>query len=197
MAFNRRGNANRGGGGKRPPLEYVFTGTTYREVNGEKVEDASEEWQLAITLPTETRKGQRPLDTIIQKLTEIAETNGDLGARLVFYVSPRSNERTGEEFAATNILVQPKMESKQGSFRGRSQGGGRRDYPPQRAAAPRQEEDTGEDDDAPEDTPPKAQPQRRVGSGHSAPKSASPFKKLKPPVDDDGPPEYTEENVPI
>lgn len=195
MAFNRGGKRTGGGGGSkgRAPLEYVFTGTTYREVNGQKVEDATEEWQLAVTIPIETQKGGAPLDELIEKLTEIRDTNGDLGARIVLYVSPRENNRTGEEFAATNILVQPKLESKQQGrggrgFSGRSSSGGRRDYPEQhtRNTGRGRTEEAEEEEEEEQAPPPKA----------ATKKSATGTKKTAPPVND-GPPEYNEDNVPL
>jgi hypothetical protein len=193
MAFQR--GKSRGGGG-REPLEYIITGTTYREVNKEKVEDAQEEWQLAVTVPVgpvKTKAGIKyPLQELIEKLQEVLDTNGDLGARLVMYCSPRENQKTGEEFSATNLLVQPKMEQKPGrggGFKGGRAGAsqGRRSYPPARNEEPEQEEE--EQDDAPEATPPPRAAKAPVG--RAAPKSASPSKK--------GPPEPDEldENVPI
>lgn len=221
MAFQRGQRRGGGGGGGqrggRAPLEYILTGTTYREVNKEKVEDAQEEWQLAITIPTEvkTKNGMRfPLQEMIEKLQEILDTNGDLGARLVMYCSPRENQRTGEEFSATNVLVQPKMEQKPqggrsgGGFRGRSnQSQGRRSYPPSRQEEPEEQEEE-QLDDAPEDMPEtrsKSVPKTGAASnsgGRTAPKSASPSKPAKkqaPPVEDDGPPEpdFSEDEVPI
>lgn len=193
MAFSRNSRNTRD---NKTPLEYIYSGSTYREVNKEKVEDAKEEWQLAITLPVETEKGQHPLETMIQKLTEILDTNGDLGARIVFYVSPRGNKRTGEEFAATSILVQPKLKSKQGSrsgggFRGRASGGGRRDYPPTQPARGRTREEPQEEE--------QEAPASRVvkPAAKTAPKTVL---KKAPTQEEEGPPEYMhieDENVPL
>lgn len=110
------------------PLEYVNTGSTFRKFNGQTVEDKTEEWELAITL----KPGE--LSLLIGKLDDILKRNGELGARLVLYTSPRKNKTSGEVFASTSIIVQDKLPQKPGTSGNFSARDGRRQYPAQTPA---------------------------------------------------------------
>lgn len=108
--------------------QYIFTKTTKRQTLNN--DDGSETEQFAITLSPE-----QALEMATQ-LGNVAQTNGELGARVVFYTNMRENSRTGEKFPATSVLVQAKSLA-QGSRGGFAKGsGGRRQYAPSTPPTP-------------------------------------------------------------
>jgi len=109
--------------------QYVYTKTTKRQTLDN--DDGTQTEQFAITLSPEQAQD------LADQLANVAQTNGELGARVVFYTNMRENSNTGEKFPATSILVQAKS-LQQGSRNGFARGGGaRRQYPTQQSAPPR------------------------------------------------------------
>lgn len=166
MAFNRGGG---GGGFKqrgRAPLEYIYTKTTKRRNLDEQRNAEDIDIEEGITHEMAITLGPDEASQLADKLQEVADSNGDLGARVVFYTTPRENQNTGEMFPATAILVQAKQAQQQRGRQFGGGGGGRRSYPSQNGGGARTTtQDGGEE----------RQERRSFGNGHgrTAEKTAS------------------------
>lgn len=144
---------------------------------------------------------------LADRLRNIADSNGELGVRVVFYTSPRTNKRTGEPFEGTNILVQPKTANPNGGNGFQKRGGFNTQQPRPQQQGYAQQGTYNPDGNYNTVTPSGGQ----TGNGMIAPQTAYPSKppvkqsvapkrkpmvKAKPPQQEGlpNPEDYTEDN---